>query len=58
MEKVGKKCVNKCKEDLGIPFGAGKEKKDKPRKDKKNEDDPMADENSDSGSGKSGSASE
>jgi hypothetical protein len=55
MEKVSKKCVNKCKEDLEIPFG--KDKKKKADKKKKNdEDDPMADEKSDeSGSEKSGS---
>lgn len=62
MEKVSKKCVNKCKEDLGIPFGSGgkdKDKKKKADKKKKDDDDPMADEKSDeSGSEKSGSASE
>ena len=51
MEKVAKKCVNKSKEDLGIPFGGAekkKEKSDKPKKEtkKKDEDDPMADEKS------------
>ena len=58
MEKVSKKCVNKCKEDLEIPFG--KDKKKKADKKKKNdEDDPMADEKSDeSGSEKSGSDNE
>lgn len=60
MEKVSKKCVNKCKEDLEIPFGCGKDKKKKADKKKKNdEDDPMADEKSDeSGSEKSGSDNE
>lgn len=62
MEKVSKKCVNKCKEDLGIPFGSGKEKDKKKKADKKkkgDDDDPMADEKSDeSGSEKSGSGSE
>jgi len=62
MEKIGKKCVNKCKEDLGIPFGQGvakKDKKDKKDKKKGDEDDPMADESDgDSGSGKSGSGSD
>lgn len=53
MEKVAKKCVNKSKEDLGIPFGGAEKKKDKdksekPKKEakKKDEDDPMADEKS------------
>ena len=44
MEKVAKKAVNKCKEDLGIPFGqSNKEKKPskKPeKKPKKDDDDP------------------
>lgn len=66
MEKVSRKSVNKCKEDLEIPFGSGstvaKEKKKSDKTDKKktkNEDDPMADEKSDdSASEKSGSGSE
>ena len=52
MEKVSRKCVNKCKEDLEIPFAKDKKKT-------KNEDDPMADEKSDdSASEKSGSGSD
>ena len=61
MAKLGKRPVNKCKEDLGIPYGLGPAKKDKKeKKDKKkgDDDDPMADESDDSGSGKSGSGSD
>jgi hypothetical protein len=68
MEKVAKRAVNKCKEDLGIPFGSSsatsnKDKKNKDKKvdkkSKKEDDDPMAEEKSDeSGSEKSGSDSE
>jgi hypothetical protein len=54
MEKVSKKCVNKCKEDLGIPFGKDKKKKTDKKK-KNDEDDEKSDE---SGSEKSGSGSE
>jgi hypothetical protein len=54
MEKVSRKSVNKCKEDLEIPFAKDKKKSDKGDKKKtKNED-----EKSDSASEKSGSGSE
>ena len=60
MEKVSRKAVNKCKEDLEIPFAKDKKKSEKADKKKaKNEDDPMADEKSeDSASEKSGSGSD
>lgn len=66
MEKVARKAINRGKEDLGIPYGAGSGgKKDKKRdkkvekKARKDDDDPMAEEKSDeSGSDKSGSGSE
>jgi hypothetical protein len=62
MEKISRKCVNKCKEDLEIPFGSvtkDKKKEKKTDKKKKDDDDPMADEKSDeSGSDKSGSEGE
>ena len=61
MEKVSKKSVNKCKEDLGIPYGAGggekKEKKEKKPKNK-DEDDPMANDGNNSDESKSASGSE
>lgn len=58
MEKVSKKQINMCREELGIPIngasGSGtkdkkksKDKKDKSRKDKRDDDDPLGDDKSD-----------
>lgn len=55
MEPVSRKSVNKCKEDLEIPFAKEKKKSDKTDKKKTKNEDEKSD---DSASEKSGSGSE
>lgn len=56
MEKISKRAVVKCKDDIGIPSGEKKKVVKEKKGRKRDEDDPMADEKSEeSGSDKSGS---